>query len=83
MLVLLIISYATWDKFYHVGAKDEMKYFRIASEAATLIWQSSFKEGYIHILENYNSDISDTGFCSFQAIIILFWEITPPDKDIL
>lgn len=65
MSILLAISYKTWNLFYTVGARDEMVYFRVASEGVTIWKEFDFKEAYLHILESYKSDISDIGFSTF------------------
>lgn len=77
MLILLIISYSTWDMFYYVGAMDEMKYFRIANEAAAIFKTSGVSLAYSHILETYLFEISDTGFCTFQAFLFVVFGYTP------
>lgn len=77
MLILLVISYSTWDMFFYVGAMDEMKYFRIASEAAEIFKASGFSDAYSHILETYLFEISDTGFCTFQAFLFVMFGYSP------
>jgi len=77
MLLLLLISYSTWDMFYYVGAKDEMKYFRVASEASDVFSMFGLSEAYKHILENYRNEISDTGFCAFQTVLIIIIGSSP------
>ena len=75
MLILLVISYSTWNMFYYVGAMDEMKYYRIASEAAELFRTSGISPAYSHILETYLFEISDTGFCTFQTFLFVLSDI--------
>jgi hypothetical protein len=77
MLILLAISYRTWNMFYYVGAIDEMKYYRIASEAAEIFKSSGYSEAYSHILETYRFEISDTGFCTFQAFLFVLFSYSP------
>lgn len=77
MLILLLISYSTWNMFYYVGAMDEMKYYRIASEAAEIFRISGVSLAYSHILETYLFEISDTGFCTFQAFLFVLFGYSP------
>lgn len=77
MLILLLISYRTWNMFFYVGAMDEMKYFRIANEAAAIFKTSGVSLAYSHILETYLFEISDTGFCTFQAFLFVVFGYTP------
>jgi len=77
MLILYIVSYQTLESIYYVGAKDEMRYFRIASEASSIFSLDGFKEGIEHILNNYRDDISDTGFAIFQSILIFLLGRSP------
>ena len=77
MLILLVISYSTWNMFYYVGAMDEMKYYRIASEAAEIFRTSGISPAYSHILETYLFEISDTGFCTFQAFLFVLFGYSP------
>jgi hypothetical protein len=77
MLILLLISYSTWNMFYYVGAMDEMKYFRIASEAAEIFKTAGISPAYAHILETYLSEISDTGFCTFQSFLFIMFGYAP------
>ena len=53
MFLLLAISYSTWNMFYTVGARDEMVYYRIASEAAVIWRESTISDAYNHILLNF------------------------------
>ena len=77
MLILLAISYRTWNMFYYVGAMDEMKYYRIASEAVEIFKNSGYSEAYSHILETYRDEISDTGFCTFEAFLMVIFGSKP------
>lgn len=77
MLVLLAISYYTWDMFYLVGARDEMVYYRVASEAAQ-IWKTlTISDAYQHILTSYKNDFSDTGFSTFLMFPVLLFGGAP------
>ena len=49
MFVLLLISYKTWSMFFVVGARDEMVYYRIASEAVDIWKDQSISNAYLHI----------------------------------
>ena len=77
MLILLAISYSTWNMFYYVGAMDEMKYFRIANEAANIFKATGVSDAYSHILETYLFEISDTGFCTFQTFLFILFGYAP------
>ena len=70
MLILLIISYKTWNMFYTVGAKDEQVYYRIAAQAADIWKQTNISDAYSYIYSSYKNDISDTGFSTFLMLII-------------
>ncbi len=77
MLILLLISYKTWNMFYTVGARDEMVYYRIASEAVDIWKESSVRDAYLHIFTSYKSDISDTGFSTFLMLPIFVFGQSP------
>ena len=77
MFLLLIISYGTWNMFYTVGARDEMVYYRIASEAAVIWKDSNITSAYNHILSNFRNDIADTGFPAILMVPIYFFGQTP------
>jgi hypothetical protein len=77
MFVLLLISYKTWNMFYTVGARDEMVYYRIASEAVDIWKVSTIKDAYLHIFSSYKSDISDTGFSTFLMLPIFVFGQSP------
>jgi hypothetical protein len=77
MLVLLAISYKTWNMFYTVGARDEMVYYRIASEAVNVWKESTIRDAYLHIFSSYKSDISDTGFSTFLMLPIFIFGQSP------
>ena len=77
MLVLLVISYNTWNTFYTVGARDEMVYYRIASEAVNIWKEQTVIDAYLHILSSYREDISDTGFSTFLMLPILLFGNSP------
>jgi hypothetical protein len=70
MFVLLAISYQTWNKFYYVGAMDEMVYFRVANEAVNVRIQDGLWQAYQHILASFKLEISDTGFSTFLMLIV-------------
>lgn len=77
MLILLIISYKTWDMFFTVGARDEMVYYRVANEAVD-IWKSqTIKDAYLHIYSSYKNDISNTGFSTFLMFPIFIFGLSP------
>ena len=77
MLILLIISYQTWNMFYTVGARDEMVYFRVASEGVNIWKEQTLKDAYLHIFTSYKSDISDTGFSTFLMFPIMIFGLYP------
>ena len=70
MCVLLGVSYKTWNKFYYVGAMDEMVYYRVGGEAANIKIQEGFRVAYLHILNSFKLEISDTGYATFLMLII-------------
>lgn len=70
MFILLIISYKTWNMFFTVGARDEMVYYRVASEAVTIWKDQSIRDAYLHIFSSYKDEISDTGFSTFLMLPI-------------
>jgi hypothetical protein len=69
MFILLSISYHTWNKFYYVGAMDEMVYYRVGGEAAAIQAQEGIWQGYQHILESFKLEISDTGYSTFLMLV--------------
>lgn len=77
MLILLTISYKTWNMFYVVGARDEMVYFRVSVEAMEIFKDTSFREAYNHIVTSFNQDISDTGFSTFLMFPVLLFGVSP------
>ncbi len=77
MFVLLLISYKTWDLFYTVGARDEMVYYRVATEGVEIWKEQSIKEAYYHILESYRNDLSDTGFSTFLMFPVMLFGHSP------
>jgi hypothetical protein len=77
MIILLVISYLSWDTIYYVGAKDEMKYFRIATESARLFDEHGLFKAYDHLLYNYRGEISDVGFPFFQTLLIILFGPNP------
>ena len=77
MLILLAISYKTWNMFFVVGARDEMVYYRVANEAVD-IWKSqTIKDAYLHIYSSYKNDISNTGFSTFLMFPIIIFGQSP------
>lgn len=77
MFILLLISYKTWNMFYVVGARDEMVYYRIASEAVDVWKEETISSAYLHIYSSYNYDISNTGFSTFLMFPILIFGQSP------
>jgi len=77
MFVLLAISYNTWNTFYTVGARDEMVYYRVATEAVTIWNEQTINDAYLHIFSSYKNDISDTGFSTFLMFPILIFGQSP------
>ena len=77
MFVLLAISYKTWNMFYTVGARDEMVYYRVASEAVTIWKNLSFGDAYLHIVSSYKDEISDIGFSTFLMFPIRIFGMSP------
>lgn len=77
MFVLLAISYNTWNMFYTVGARDEMVYYRVASESMKIWDENSMTEAYSHILSSYQNDFADTGFATFLMIIVYIFGQSP------
>jgi hypothetical protein len=77
MFILLVISYQTWNMFYYVGAKDEMVYYRVATEASVVWKDFGINEAYNHILESYKNEISDTGYAMFLTIPIVILGYSP------
>ncbi len=72
MFVLLAVSYKTWNKFYYVGAMDEMVYYRVANEAANIRIQDGLWQAYLHILDSFKLEISDTGYSTFLLLLVSF-----------
>lgn len=77
MFILLLISYNTWGLFYTVGARDEMVYYRVATEGAEIWKDQTIKDAYFHILESYRSDYSDTGFSTFLMLPVMLFGHSP------
>lgn len=77
MVILLAISYRTWGMFYYVGAKDEMVYYRVASEASVIWRDLGLNYAYSHILLSFRNEISDTGFAMFLTIPIYIFGQAP------
>jgi len=77
MLVLLMISYKTWNMFYTVGARDEMVYYRVATEAVDIWKETNVSDAYLHIFSSYKDDISDTGFSTFLMLPIFIFGQSP------
>ncbi len=77
MFILLAISYKTWNMFYMVGARDEMVYYRVASEAVTVWKDLSLGDAYRHIVSSYKDEISDIGFPIFLMFPIRVFGMTP------
>jgi len=77
MLVLLWISYSTWDMFYLVGAKDEMVYYRIANEAREIWADFTLFSAFSHISASYRGSISDSGFSTFLLLVMHIIGNTP------
>jgi hypothetical protein len=63
--------------FYLVGARDEMVYYRVATEAVTIWRNLTIIDAYQHILISYKNDISDTGFSTFLMFPIWIFGTTP------
>jgi hypothetical protein len=77
MLILLAVSFNTWNMFYVVGARDEMVYYRVASEACSIWMEQTIRDAYLHILESYKNDISDTGYSTFLMFPIIIFRSSP------
>ena len=77
MLILLAISYKTWNMFFVVGARDEMVYYRVANEAVDIWKNQTIKDAYLHIYSSYKNDISNTGFSTFLMFPILIFGQSP------
>lgn len=77
MLILLIISYKTWNMFYTVGARDEMVYYRVANEAVDVWKDQTIRDAYLHIYSSYKNDISNTGFSTFLMFPIYIVGLSP------
>jgi hypothetical protein len=77
MLILLAISYKTWNMFYTVGARDEMVYYRVAAEAVDIWRGTNISDAYSHIFASYKNDISDTGFSTFLMFPIFIFGQSP------
>lgn len=77
MFVLLAISYKTWNMFYIVGARDEMVYFRVATEAVEILKESTLSDAYLHITTSFKFDISDTGFSTFLMFPVFIFGVSP------
>lgn len=77
MIVLLAVSYNTWSMFYVVGARDEMVYYRVASEAVDIWKNLSIGDAYLHIFSSYREDLSDTGFSTFLMFPVMIFGQSP------
>ncbi len=77
MLILLIISYKTWNMFFTVGARDEMVYYRVANEAVDIWKDQTIRDAYLHIFSSYKNDISNTGFSTFLMFPIFIFGLSP------
>lgn len=77
MFTLLLISYNTWDSYYIVGSKDEMVYYRVGSEAATILRFNDISAAYNYILSSYKGEISDTGFSTIIMLLITVLGYSP------
>jgi hypothetical protein len=63
--------------FYVVGARDEMVYYRVASEAVGVWKNLSIGDAYLHIFSSYRDDLSDTGFSTFLMFPVMIFGQSP------
>lgn len=51
--ILMFIAEITWERPFYVGAVDSTRYYRVATEVASLFWEQGFGHLYQHLINEY------------------------------